>query len=142
MKKLISKHEGDIGIGSMIIMILTIFISIILIMAYTSWHTKLAVKDSIILTVSSYLKSVETAGYLTAEQQQELKAELQEFGLENISFEGSSLVPVAYGNRVYLHVTGRLHLQTTPSLVITDQIQFTQDSYMDVDITRKGTSFY
>lgn len=137
------KHRGDIGIGAMIGMIITLFISLILIMSYTSWHTKLAVKDSIVLTVNSYLKAVETAGYFTDELQGALEEELNQYGLENISFAGSSLSPVQYGGKVYLHVSGKLHLTETPSLVIENgRIQFTKESYMNVELIRKGISFY
>lgn len=140
---MLQKHKGDIGIGSMLGMIITIFISLVLIMSYTSWHTKLAVKDSIVLTINSYLKSVETAGFLTDELQEGLEEELSTYGLENISFGGSSLSPVKYGDKVYLHVTGKLHLTVTPTLVLSGgSIQFTNESYMDVDIMRKGISFY
>ena len=140
---MLQKHKGDIGIGSMLGMIITIFISLVLIMSYTSWHTKLAVKDSIVLTINSYLKSVETAGFLTDELQEGLEEELSTYGLENISFGGSSLSPVQYGDKVYLHVTGKLHLTVTPTLVLSGgSIQFTNESYMDVDIMRKGISFY
>ena len=65
------------GIGSMLGIIITLFISLVLIMSYTSWHTKLAVKDSIVLTINSYLKSVETAGCFTDELQEELEEELK-----------------------------------------------------------------
>lgn len=138
-----NKHDGDMGIGSMLVMIITFMIAIILIMAYASWHSKLAAQDSIYLTVGTYLKSIESSGYLTSEQKEQMINELEGYGMENISLEGTSMNSVPYGNKVTIHVRGKVHLSNVPSLCIENgEISFSQDSCMEVDISRSGTSFY
>ena len=136
------KHKGDMGIGSMLIMILTLMMALILIMAYTSWHSKLAAQDSIYLTVGTYLKAIESSGCLTEEQKEQLVNELERYGMENINLEGTTLAHVPYGSRVTLRIRGRVHLSEVPDLIIeNNDIRFSQDSYIEVDILRSGTSF-
>ena len=137
-----AKHQGDMGIGSMLIMILTLMMALILIMAYASWHSKLAAQDSIYLTIGTYLKSIESSGYLTENQKEQLINELEQYGMENISLEGTTLTHVPYGDKVTIRVRGKVHLSETPDLMIENQdIRFSQDSYIEVDILRSGTSF-
>ncbi len=136
------KHQGDMGIGSMLVMILTLMMALILIMAYASWHGRLAAQDSIYLTIGTYLKSIESSGCLTEEQKEQLVNELERYGMENINLEGTTLAHVPYGSKVTLRVRGRVHLSEVPDLVIEDNdIRFNQDSYVEVDILRSGISF-
>lgn len=124
------KHKGDMGIGSMLVMILTLMMALILIMAYASWHSKLAAQDSIYLTVGTYLKSIESSGCLTEEQKEQLVSELERYGMENINLEGTTLAHVPYGGKVTLRVRGRVHLSEVPDLNIeNNEISFRQDSY-------------
>lgn len=136
------KHQGDMGIGSMFVVVFTLMMALILIMAYASWHSKLAAQDSIYLTVGTYLKSIESSGCLTEEQKEQLVNELERYGMENINLEGTTLAYVPYGGKVTLHVRGRVHLSEVPDLIIEDNdIRFNQDSYIEVDILRSGISF-
>lgn len=53
-----------------------------------------------------YMLIMETEGYLKPADQAALKAELENYGLYNISFLGSTTSEVNYGDRIYLCISG------------------------------------
>lgn len=53
-----------------------------------------------------YMLIMETEGYLKPADQAALKAELEGYGLYNISFSGTSTNEVNYGDRIYLCISG------------------------------------
>lgn len=53
-----------------------------------------------------YMLIMETEGYLKQADQAALKAELENYGLYNISFSGSTTSEVNYGDRIYLCISG------------------------------------
>ena len=53
-----------------------------------------------------YMLIMETEGYLNATDQAALKAELESYGLYNISFSGTTTREVDYGERIYLCISG------------------------------------
>ena len=53
-----------------------------------------------------YMLIMETEGYLNATDQAALKAELESYGLYNISFSGTTTREVDYGERIYLSISG------------------------------------
>lgn len=53
-----------------------------------------------------YLLIMETEGYLKPADEVALKAELEGYGLYNISFAGSTTSEVKYGQRIYLCIEG------------------------------------
>ncbi|MEE1079184.1 MAG: hypothetical protein UIC64_09085 [Agathobacter sp.] len=53
-----------------------------------------------------YMLIMETEGYLKPADQAALKAELENYGLYNISFSGSTTSEVNYGDRIYLCISG------------------------------------
>lgn len=55
-----------------------------------------------------YLLKMETVGYLAAQDQMQLTAELENLGMTGIDYEGSTLNPAGYGNDVVLQIHGRL----------------------------------
>ena len=55
-----------------------------------------------------YLLKMETVGYLAAQDQTQLTAELEKLGITGIDYEGSTLNPAGYGNDVVLQIHGRL----------------------------------
>ncbi len=56
----------------------------------------------------AYMLLMETEGYLSAENMAEMTRELNEIGVTDISFNGTTLAPAGYGNYIYLCVTGRV----------------------------------
>lgn len=53
-----------------------------------------------------YMMIMETEGYLKPADQVALKAELESYGLYNISFSGTTTSEVNYGDRIYLCISG------------------------------------
>ena len=53
-----------------------------------------------------YMLIMETEGYLNATDQAALMAELESYGLYNISFSGTTTREVDYGERIYLCISG------------------------------------
>ena len=77
-------------------------------------------KKSMITTVVCFLLTVlltcihiripvmETVGYLEPAEQAHLTAELETAGLTEIDYEGSTLEPAGYGERIILQIHGKL----------------------------------
>jgi len=57
-------------------------------------------------TAREYMLIMETEGYLPAADQAALIAELQGYGLYNISLSGTTTREVNYGDRIYLKISG------------------------------------
>lgn len=57
-----------------------------------------------------YMLAMESKGYLTAELKTTLEQELIDMGVDDISFDGTTLTEVGYGQPIYLCVTGKIHL--------------------------------
>lgn len=53
-----------------------------------------------------YLLIMETEGYLKPEDAADLVAELNSYGLTNVSLSGTTMSEVDYGERIYLKITG------------------------------------
>ena len=57
-------------------------------------------------TAREYMLIMETEGYLPAADQTALIAELESYGLYNISLSGTTMREVNYGDRIYLKIAG------------------------------------
>ena len=57
-------------------------------------------------TAREYMLIMETEGYLPAADQAALIAELESYGLYNISLSGTTMREVNYGDRIYLKISG------------------------------------
>ena len=57
-------------------------------------------------TAREYMLIMETEGYLPAADQTALIAELESYGLYNISISGTTMREVNYGDRIYLKISG------------------------------------
>lgn len=57
-------------------------------------------------TAREYMLIMETEGYLPAADQTALIAELESYGLYNISLSGTTMREVNYGDRIYLKISG------------------------------------
>ena len=62
------------------------------------WGQRQAVRETMLI--------METEGYLKPSDQANLIAELESYGLYNISLTGTTTSEVNYGDRIYLKVTG------------------------------------
>lgn len=59
-------------------------------------------------TARNYVLKMETVGYLTGQEEQCLRRELAEQGVSEVSLEGTTKVPVAYGAEITLEITGKI----------------------------------
>ena len=85
-----------------------------------------------------YMLYMETQGYLAPERQEALKNELEAIGVENISFSGTTLMPIGYGQEVVLSVTGVI--RTNGVSGITQHFSFVREVGSNFRIYRKSTA--
>ena len=64
------------------------------------------VKSSVSQISRRYILKMETYGYLTGEDRNDLVSALSDAGLENISLEGTDMSEVGYGNKISLYIHG------------------------------------
>lgn len=100
------KKEAGSIIENMLValvgMVLTTAFLVIIFGAFASISDKWRMNQ----VAREYMLLMETEGYLTAEDKEELIKELEECGLYNISLSGTTVSEVGYGNRIYLKISG------------------------------------
>ena len=100
------KEAGNVGeiltIGLCILALTALMIS------YMENVQLIAKKAEVGQLARCYLLKMETVGYLAAQDQTQLTAELENLGMTGIDYEGSTLNPAGYGNDVVLQIHGRL----------------------------------
>lgn len=100
------KEAGNVGeiltIGLCILALTALMIS------YMENVQLIAKKAEVGQLARCYLLKMETVGYLAAQDQMQLTAELENLGMTGIDYEGSTLNPAGYGNDVVLQIHGRL----------------------------------
>ena len=85
-----------IGITMMMAFLVIIFRSFSSISA--RWNMRQAARE--------YLLVMESDGYLSLADQADLIAELESYGMYNVSLSGTTVREVNYGDRIYLKITG------------------------------------
>lgn len=55
-----------------------------------------------------YILRMETIGYLTDKDRQSLRKDLENLGVSDISFAGSTMMPMGYGAMIRLQITGNI----------------------------------
>lgn len=100
------KEPGNVGeilaMGLCVLALTTVMIS------YMENVRLISKKAEVGQMARCYLLKMETVGCLTDSDQTQLTGELEQLGISDISYEGSSLTPVGYGNDVILQIHGRL----------------------------------
>lgn len=106
IKSIVLKKKKGAVMENMMVM----FINLILVCAFmviifgafsgisARWGMRQAAREHMLL--------METQGYLKSSDQASLKSELESCGLKNISFSGTTTSAVAYGERIYLNISG------------------------------------
>ena len=137
MKKLWKKKQGSGVIENMLIalmgiVMMTAFLAIIF-GAFSSisnkWNMRQAARE--------YLLIMETEGYLTASDQADLRAELENCGLYNISFSGTTTSQVGYGDRIYLKISGTYNDNV---LAFAGGVSHVADHPTSITINRQSTA--
>ena len=141
MAKLLEwKEDGDMAIGNMIVVIISIFTFIVLMLAYASWHAQLSERDNVELIVNSYVQAMEASGCLTEVQQEQLLKELEECGMTEIDLTGTTMIAAGYGEQVVLCVSGMLNMDFSEPVFDSNGIRFVPVS-RNIEITRSGTAY-
>lgn len=88
-------------------------------------------------TAREYMLIMETEGYLPAADQTALIAELESYGLYNISLSGTTMREVNYGDRIYLKISGTYNENV---LAFAGGISRVSDHPVTITINRKTTA--
>lgn len=88
-------------------------------------------------TAREYMLIMETEGYLPAADQTALLAELESYGLYNISLSGTTMREVNYGNRIYLKISGTYNENV---LAFAGGISRVSDHPVTITINRQTTA--
>ncbi len=100
------KEPGNVG--EILAMGLCVLALTAVMLSYMENVQLIAKKSEVGQLARCYLLKMETDGYLTPLDRTELTGRLEELGLTQIDYAGSSLEPVGYGNDVVLQIRGRL----------------------------------
>ena len=88
-------------------------------------------------TAREYMLIMETEGYLPAADQTALIAELESYGLYNISLSGTTMREVNYGDRIYLKISGTYNENV---LAFASGISRVSDHPVTITINRQTTA--
>ena len=88
-------------------------------------------------TAREYMLIMETEGYLPAVDQTALIAELESYGLYNISLSGTTMREVNYGDRIYLKISGTYNENV---LAFAGGISRVSDHPVTITINRQTTA--
>ena len=105
MKFIKQKKKGSV-LENMLVMMVNLIVvcafMVIIFGAFAGISDKWGMRQA----AREYMLIMETEGYLTGADQASLQAELENYGLYNISFSGTTTSEVDYGNRIYLCISG------------------------------------
>jgi hypothetical protein len=121
-------HKDDGSMVDFIYVIVALLILSIISILMMNWYSDMDKKTKIEMLGREYILRMETEGFLTDGDKDNLIKNLNEFGVSNISLIGTTSVPVKYGDKIILHMEGKiqisssrlvnwLHLQKESSLV-------------------------
>ena len=98
------KSPGSVG-DVMPMCIFVICIAFVMI-SFADCVRVINVKSSVSQISRQYILKMETYGYLTGEDRDDLVSALSGVGLENISLAGTDMSEVGYGNKISLYIHG------------------------------------
>lgn len=100
------KQPGNIG--ELLTMGMCVLALTVVMLNYMQNVQLLQAKENVGQLARAYLLKMETVGYLEPPDQARLTAELENVGLTEIDYEGSTLEPAGYGERIILQIYGKL----------------------------------
>lgn len=130
------KRNGSVIENMLVALIGIVMVTAFLVIifgAFSSISNKWAMRQS----AREYLLIMETEGYLKPADKAALQAELESYGLYNISFAGSTTSRVGYGDRIYLKITGTYNDNI---LAFADGISRVADHPTTITIERQSTA--
>lgn len=134
------KCPGDMFVGAAISLFVGMIFCVIMALSFASWQKEFSVADDIDRIAVTYMKSMETIGYLDDTTKDLLVNDLKEIGMENPDvITGTTTAPVEYGAEIRLCITGELKLSGIFSRTTSFRIG---DKIYHVDMEKRGTSKY
>lgn len=103
--RLAKKRKGAVMENMLVMLINLILICAFMVIIFGAF-SGISDKWGMRQAAREYLLIMETEGYLTPQDQANLKAQLESYGLYNISFSGTTTSEVDYGSRIYLNISG------------------------------------
>lgn len=99
--------KKDKGIVDNILgLLITIVFMTIIVMQFMYYSNQISTKNNIDAVCRMFMLRMETEGYLTGTDRQELEQELSKLGVVDIDLSGTTVTETVYGTRIYLHVKG------------------------------------
>jgi hypothetical protein len=111
----LKKEKGVIG--ELLPSLITVMVIAVLLLFFINLQGNADRKNAVDQLARQYILRMETCGYLTAQDRDALRTELEYLGCQGLDFTGTTLSPAGYGNRVNLVIRGRIPVHT---LGITD----------------------
>lgn len=106
MQNFITKKKPASVIENMLVLLLEMIIVCAMLVVIFGAFAGISDKWGMRQVAREYLLIMETEGYLSARDQASMIAELESYGLYNISLSGTTTREVEYGERIYLCISG------------------------------------
>lgn len=106
MIEVIKKKKPASMVENMLVMMINMVVMCAFLVIIFGTFSGISDKWGMRQTAREYMLIMETEGYLPAADQSALIAELQGYGLYNISLSGTTTSEVNYGDRIYLRISG------------------------------------
>ena len=106
MLKFIKKKKDASVIENMLVLLLEMIIVCAMLVVIFGAFAGISNKWGMRQVAREYLLIMETEGYLSSADQANMIAELEGYGLYNISLSGTTTSEVEYGDRIYLCISG------------------------------------
>lgn len=137
MIEVLKKKKKASMIENMLVMMINMVVMcaflVIIFGAFSSISDKWGMRQ----TAREYMLIMETEGYLPAADQTALIAELESYGLYNISLSGTTMREVNYGDRIYLKISGTYNENV---LAFAGGISRVSDHPVTITINRQTTA--
>lgn len=102
------KKKSPANVMNLVTIGMAILAITIVVMVYLQCTELMLLKLEVSQVSRKYILKMETEGYLTTQNQNELLLELKELGLKNVELTGSTLMPVPYGDTIVLRIRGNV----------------------------------
>ena len=106
MIEVIKKKKKASMIENMLVMMINMVVMCAFLVIIFGAFSGISEKWGMRQAAREYMLIMETEGYLPAADQTALIAELESYGLYNISLSGTTMREVNYGDRIYLKISG------------------------------------
>ena len=109
IKSILSKKETADSFVRFVPILITIILAGIIVVMYIQYVGIFNTKDEVDMISRRYIIKMETTGYLTPADADNLVTELESLGIYDIDLTGTTLTPVSYGHQVDLVIKGKIN---------------------------------